>query len=216
MRCFGLSLLLFFITNTGFAADVHYEIVSGQEVSPYIDDLANLRMNVFAEYPYLYEGKLEYERPYLNQYVVSQNSIIALAKIDSRVIGFVSGVPIAESFDQDSKNLFSGKEISVETIFYLGEIVIEPEYRYGSIGNKLYELFERQVRSSGAYTTIMGCMVVRDEDDPKRPSNYVALDKIIEKRGAVKCPDLIERRDWPESGQEDFIPHLMQYWAKEL
>ena len=51
----------------------------GQAIAPYIDDLAQLRITVFREFPYLYDGTTEYEARYLQTYLNSVDSIAVLA-----------------------------------------------------------------------------------------------------------------------------------------
>ena len=40
----------------------------GPELEPHLDALGTLRIAVFREYPYLYDGSLEYEREYLRSH----------------------------------------------------------------------------------------------------------------------------------------------------
>ena len=39
--------------------------LTGAAILPLLDTLADLRIRVFHDYPYLYEGSLDYERRYL-------------------------------------------------------------------------------------------------------------------------------------------------------
>ncbi len=41
--------------------------VTGIAVEPWLDALAQLRIAVFRDYPYLYDGDLSYERRYLDR-----------------------------------------------------------------------------------------------------------------------------------------------------
>ncbi len=56
-----------------------------------IDDIARLRIAVFREWPYLYDGDLDYERQYLGRYAQSPGSVCVAAydgdRIDRRVHG---------------------------------------------------------------------------------------------------------------------------------
>jgi hypothetical protein len=40
----------------------------GNAILPYLDDVALLRIEIFCDYPYLYEGDMEYESNYLKTY----------------------------------------------------------------------------------------------------------------------------------------------------
>jgi len=48
--------------------DIH--CLKGKEILPYLSELARLRIEIFKEYPYLYEGDLAYEEQYLHTYAV--------------------------------------------------------------------------------------------------------------------------------------------------
>jgi len=63
--------------------DIHH--LKGKEILPYLTELAHLRMTVFKEYPYLYEGDLAYEEKYLQTYADCNESIMVLA-INTRAL----------------------------------------------------------------------------------------------------------------------------------
>ena len=61
--------------------------VTGIAVEPWLDALAQLRIEVFRDYPYLYDGDLEYERGYLDRYAQSDRSVFVLALEYNRLVG---------------------------------------------------------------------------------------------------------------------------------
>ena len=64
---------------------------SGPALAGYLDDVARLRMEVFREFPYLYDGTLEYERNYLKKYVRCAQAVVVVAFADCgnrRVLSF--------------------------------------------------------------------------------------------------------------------------------
>ena len=48
----------------------------GADTSSLLDNLAALRIEVFRDFPYLYEGSTEYEKEYLKTYSLSTDSMI--------------------------------------------------------------------------------------------------------------------------------------------
>ncbi|HLL24828.1 MAG TPA: GNAT family N-acetyltransferase, partial [Kofleriaceae bacterium] len=58
---------------------VGVERVVGDAIGPYLPALAALRIRVFREWPYLYDGSLAYEEAYLASYV-SPDAIVVLAR----------------------------------------------------------------------------------------------------------------------------------------
>ena len=58
--------------------ELRYERLSGNQIASHIDDLAQLRIEIFREFPYLYQGDEDYERHYLQTYIQSPRSICTL------------------------------------------------------------------------------------------------------------------------------------------
>ena len=52
--------------------------IGGAELEPWLEALGGLRIRVFREFPYLYDGSLEYEREYLGVYQRCERSRIVL------------------------------------------------------------------------------------------------------------------------------------------
>ena len=50
--------------------------LSGAALLPCLDDVARLRIAVFRDWPYLYDGDVGYERDYLAAYAQSANSVV--------------------------------------------------------------------------------------------------------------------------------------------
>jgi hypothetical protein len=72
------------------------KILSGPEIEAYIPDLARLRIEVFRDFPYLYDGTTEYEERYLHTYVESPESVVVLALDGERAVGASTGLPMED------------------------------------------------------------------------------------------------------------------------
>ena len=203
-------------TNTPYS-DVNFEItvLRGNEILPFIPAIAQLRIDVFREYPYLYEGDLAYEERYLKMYSLSEHAMIVLAKEGDQVIGAITGVPIVESMDE-IKELFLEKKLTTAGVYYLGEIVLLKPYRKKKIGFAMYEEFEKTVRKMGSYHQIALCEIDRSSTDPKRPREYTSLDDFWTKQGYVKHPSLITHFSYLEIGNSEETLHPMVFWTKNL
>lgn len=66
------------------------------ELHEYLLDLAHLRIEVFREFPYLYNGNLDYEKNYLATYLQCPQSVVLLALNGAEVIGASTGIPLTE------------------------------------------------------------------------------------------------------------------------
>ena len=71
--------------------------LTGSDVLNVLDELAHLRIQVFREFPYLYDGDLTYERDYLQTYADSPNAVVVIARNQGRVIGASTGLPLIEA-----------------------------------------------------------------------------------------------------------------------
>ena len=69
--------------------------LSGSAIAPYVPDLARLRIEVFREYPYLYDGDEAYERKYLQTYLDAPRSLAVLVYDGAQLIGASTGLPPA-------------------------------------------------------------------------------------------------------------------------
>jgi hypothetical protein len=50
----------------------------GNEVRAFVNELAELRLKVFWDFPYLYEGIVEYEKKYLATYFKTKKSFMTI------------------------------------------------------------------------------------------------------------------------------------------
>lgn len=192
-----------------------YSILREEEFCKHRDELAHLRINVFREYPYLYDGDLEYEKDYLSQYLSTKNSALVIVKDKQRIVGAITGIPLNETFS-DCKDFFLENNIPMEGVFYLGEITLLKEYRGQGIGARMYELFEEFVRENQMYKEIALCEVVPSKSDPSLTNDYFCLDSFWTKRGFVKNPDWVTYFSWKELDSCEEFYHPMVFWTKKL
>ncbi|MBM3207703.1 MAG: GNAT family N-acetyltransferase [Chlamydiae bacterium] len=127
------------------------EIVIGHNFQKHIDTVANLRISIFREYPYLYDGNISYEADYLKSYVLSKNSILILARDKGQIVGALTGLPLLEA-DEMFRIVFEKNPFPIDSIFYLGEILLIKEYRGKGIGFKMYTMFEELVMQNNQLT----------------------------------------------------------------
>src|SRR5690606_23892669 len=61
--------------------------MTGDRARRHLADVAALRIRVFADWPYLYAGDLDYEQDYLAAYAASPRAVFVLALDGERVVG---------------------------------------------------------------------------------------------------------------------------------
>ena len=70
--------------------------LTGAAILPHLDALADLRIRIFYDYPYLYEGSRDYEWRYLQTYAQAADSVVVGAFDGSRLVGAATALPLRQ------------------------------------------------------------------------------------------------------------------------
>jgi hypothetical protein len=196
---------------------MHFEIrsLTGTEIKPFIEDLARLRIEVFREYPYLYDGSPEYEEKYLKVYSDCETSIVVAVFHEDRMIGASTGLPM-EFAAEALKEPFIKKGFSPETFFYFGESVLLKKFRGQGVYGRFFAGREAHAEAVGGFEYATFCAVERPPDHPRKPSDYTPLDRYWEKRGYVKQPDVVAYFPWKDLDEDKESLKPMRFWVKPL
>jgi GNAT superfamily N-acetyltransferase len=194
---------------------VQIEVVSGKAIAPCIDAVARLRIEVFREWPYLYEGSFEYERDYLTRYRDSPGSVCVLARdAGGAILGCSTGLPLVDAHEEfRAPFLDAGYELA--RIFYFGESVLDRAWRGRGIGQAFFDEREAHARRLGHELTTF-CAVIRRDDHPLRPADYRPLDDFWRKRGYANVEGLTTSFAWQDIDEPEESDKPMQFWVKRL
>jgi GNAT superfamily N-acetyltransferase len=188
---------------------------TGRQFGQVFDDLALLRIAVFRDFPYLYEGSVEYERSYLQTYARSERSFLFAVYDGDRMVGATTCIPLSDE-TEEVQQPFVEAGFNLSEIFYFGESILLPEYRGLGLGNRFFDEREAHAAGFGTYRYTCFCAVVRPDDHPLRPSDYRPLDAFWTRRGYRKIPELKSRFSWPDIGATEATPKTMVYWMRKL
>ena len=191
------------------------ETVVGDALAKYIPDLARLRMTVFREYPYLYDGSEAYEAEYLRTYTASGQAIAVLARDGDAIVGASTGIPLAAETEAFVRP-FEALGLDPTTVFYCGESVLLPPWRGRGIYRAFFEAREVYARGLGGMAWMSFCGVVRPENHPLRPAHWEPLDAVWRRFGFAPQPKLQTSYAWKDIDQPDTTEHPMQFWLKPL
>ena len=189
-------------------------VLTGDALDAALEDVARLRISVFREFPYLYDGSLDYERGYLQAYRDSETAVLVGAFDGTRLVGAATGTPLADHAD-DFAEPFSKTDLALTDIFYCAESVLLPEYRGQGIGHRFFDLREDHARALGFRYSAF-CAVIRPEDHPLRPSDYAPLDPFWRKRGYAPLPGVQAHFRWKDVDQLEQTDHSLQFWIRSL
>lgn len=188
---------------------------TGANVEPYLDAVAALRIAVFRDWPYLYEGDADYERKYLATYANSQRSLFVLAFDGERIVGASTGIPLVDEVPNFQKP-FLDRNIRLEDVFYFGESVLLHECRGQGVGHRFFDERENYARQLDSFQMTAFCSVERSLDDPRRPAEYRGNDAFWNKRGYTRQNDMFCELEWKEIGEPDPSRKRLRFWLKPL
>lgn len=187
--------------------------LTGGELAAALHDLAALRIAVFADWPYLYDGDADYEAGYLREFAAAPDAVLVAAFDGERIVGAATAAPMVHQ-KAEFRDPFAARGIDVARLFYFGESVLMPAYRGQGVGHAFFDHREAQARACGANAACFAA-VIRPADHPARPEPYVPHDAFWTKRGYSPVPGLITQLGWKDHGELDETLKPMQYWMRQ-
>jgi GNAT superfamily N-acetyltransferase len=189
--------------------------VAGPGIGPWLDAVARLRIAVFRDWPYLYDGDFAYEQDYLRAYARSPDSVFVLALDGDAVVGASTGLPLADDTVEFQRPfLDAGRR--VDDVFYFGESVLLPQYRGQGLGHRFFDEREAHARSLGRFAWTGFCTVDRDPADPRRPAGHRGNEAFWTKRGYARQPGLTVRLAWQELDESAPSEKPLTFWLRAL
>ena len=187
--------------------------LSGDEIKADIQNLARLRIEVFRDFPYIYDGSDEYEVKYLKKYLESSRAALIAAFDEKTIIGVASCLPLLDE-ELVVQKPFAEKGYDLEKVFYFGESVLQKKYRGKGLGKVFFQERENWARSFGQYDITTFCAVKRPVEHPLRPLDYRPLDEFWKTQGYIKHPELHTEFSWQDIGEKNETSKKMIFWLK--
>jgi GNAT superfamily N-acetyltransferase len=189
--------------------------VTGAAIAPHVPDLAQLRIEVFREFPYLYDGDEDYERKYLQTYVNSPRSLAVLVHDGATLIGASTGLPMADE-TPEFQRAFVEHGYDIAKIFYCGESVLRKAYRGRGIYKHLFGAREQHAASLPGMELCAFCGVQRAPDHARRPADFVPLNAIWQRFGYGERPELQTEYVWKDIDEAEPSAKTMRFWTKAI
>ena len=189
--------------------------LTGPDLVAVLPALARLRMVVFRDWPYLYDGSLAYEEDYLAKFAAAKGAVCIAAYDGPEIIGASTGQPMVET-DIEFIEPFEKAGYDIARVFYCGESVLLADYRGHGLGHAFFDGREAQARRLGGFATSTFCRVVRPDNHPLKPKDYRPLDPFWRKRGYAPVEGLVATYVWKDVDQPEATPKTMQFWVKQL
>ena len=197
------------------SAGITLHNVRGAACEPFVADLARLRIEIFRDFPYLYDGNPEYEREYLRAYVESKDSVVVIATAAGEIVGASTGIPMRDETPAFAAP-FAASRYVADRVFYCGESVLRKAYRGRGLYRKFFERRESHARSLGTFDLSAFCAVDRPPEHPLRPHDFVPLDAVWTRFGYTKHSELVAEYAWKDVDRESETLKPLTFWLKPL
>lgn len=193
---------------------IEVRALTGPALEAALDGVAALRIAVFRDWPYLYDGSLDYERAYLQTYRDNPGALLVGAFDNDRLVG-ASTSTLMEDHAEAFSAPFRALNIPLTDILYGAESVLLPEYRGIGLGHRFIDLREDHARAMGrAYVAF--CSVQRPADHPAKPANARSNDAFWRGRGYQALPGVIAEFSWKDLGDKAETLKPLQFWMRKL
>lgn len=193
---------------------IQVKTLTGTAIWPFLTALAALRISVFRDFPYLYDGEMSYEQTYLQTYITVPGAAVIIAQDGEHVVGAATCLPMAGETANIQRPFLEAKA-DISEIFYFGESVLEAAYRGRGIGVAFFAAREAQARVTG-HRIAAFCAVQRPASHPRRPQDFVPLDRFWANRGYTRQPGLTCQMSWRDIGETTESQKTLMFWTRVL
>lgn len=194
---------------------IRVDFFAGAAMRPHLPALARLRIAVFREWPYLYDGEVNEEQVYLSDLARSPRGGMAVAFDGDRPVGCSTCLPMTDT-EGGIRAPFVAAGLDPARYFYFGESVLLPSYRGQGIGVAFFRHREDHARRSPDADFACFCAVERPAGHPLRPPGAVPLDAFWQRRGYAHRPDLACTMRWKQVDSDAKVENRLSFWIKPL
>lgn len=196
-------------------AALTFRDLRGTDATPYIKELAELRISVFKDFPYLYKGTFDYESRYLNTYFSCPDALVVVCNDGDRIIGASTAIPLRYE-PQSMQKPFLDAGIDPSKVMYFGESILLPQYRGRGIGKIFFHHRLQYAARQLGIEWASFCAVVRPDDHHRRPSDYRPLDALWQSFGFKKRDGMIGEMKWQDWDETQESKKVMQFWLRPI
>jgi len=182
------------------------------ELEAALDDVAQIRIEVFWEFPYLYDGDMDSERDYIAKYRDSENAIVIGAWDGDKLVGAATGTPMEDHAEEFAAS-FQEAGYDLADMFYCSESVLLPPLRGQGAGHAFFDHRDAHARALGRRWSCF-CSVVGPPE--LQPPGYRPNDVFWCERGYAPMLGVYAEFNWKDVGDMTETKKSMQFWIRDL
>lgn len=191
------------------------ETLPAADAAPLLPALARLRVAVFRDWPYLYDGDAASEAEYLAPFMRSPSAGLVVAFDGDVPVGCATGLKLVEAGD-DISAPFAGAGLDPAAHFYFGESVLLPGYRGRGAGVAFFAAREAHARAVSDCRFATFCAVRRAADHPLRPDGAGDLHDFWRRRGYAPVAGLSCVMAWKQVDSAGEVANTLDFWRRAL
>lgn len=188
------------------AQEISIKTLQGEERVSHLREVSDFYNAYYREPPYYYDCNEEGWDRYINSFIKEPDSILCLAIKDEAVVGIIIGTPLSKT-TQKYKGAFLDRPEDLDSLYFLGELAVKPEFKQLGVGQGLYEEFERQVADKKQFS---GICVWQMQSEVAKPSGD------FWREIGFTCSDVQFEELWKDTFGTEKVPHSMVSWKKHL
>lgn len=182
---------------------------------PHLKALAQLRIDVFKEYPYLYQGSYAYEEAYLSKFLRTPKAYIIAIFDEGRLVGSLTGLPLVAE-EAPFQAPWLTEYGAIHRLYYISEVLLYPDYRGQGLGKALFRQAEAAIEAKHCFEGITFATVIRPPQHPLKPATFRSSDPFWRDLGYQPQADKIGFIPWQDLNETSESLKSMQFWYKAL
>lgn len=184
------------------------------QIAPHTQELLQLSNQIFKDHPYYYDGNSENYNRHLQSYANTKDAIVVITYDGNKIIGMATGMPFSQAWEK-AQETFKKSGQNINDTFYLGELLVLPEYRGRGYGQQMTKEIEKFAKDKG-YKSIAAQEIDEKSLTKQAPQGYYSMTNVYKKLGWQERPELSRTAHWVNVNETQKSPHSMTFWTKSL
>ncbi len=187
------------------------------QIAKYISQIAQLRLDVFRDFPHLYNSTLAHEEQLLSLLAQAPDFFLMLVFDAEHIVGASIALPLETVFNiSEVPNRLIQQGYAPQTFMYFYQSTLKKPYRNKGIGGQFFTEREHYTKTLNRFNYTCFYAIQRPLDHPRCPSDYLPLDDFWGKRGYFKLSSMETSFSWQDLGESIKSPKSMHFWLKKI